>query len=85
VKKCLVHPSENVTKFQKTCKPLILVHMDNTRVDTARETQEKLDVSRFKRTARPPYRPDIEPSDFFAWLNLRLNGENMMGNMNYMK
>jgi hypothetical protein len=28
-------------------------------------TQEKLDVSRFKRTQQPLYSPDIAPSDFF--------------------
>jgi hypothetical protein len=39
--------------------------MDNARVHMARATQEKLDVSRFKRTLQPPYGPDIAPSDFF--------------------
>jgi hypothetical protein len=30
---------------KQTRKPLTLIHMDNTRVHTARTTQEKLDVS----------------------------------------
>jgi transposase len=50
-----------------------LIHMDNARVHTARATQEKLDVSRFKRTPQPPYSPDIAPSDFSFrladWMN----------------
>jgi hypothetical protein len=50
---------------KKTRKPLILIHMDNARVHTARATQEKLDVSRFKRTLQPPINPDIPSKDFF--------------------
>jgi hypothetical protein len=48
--------------------------MGNARVRTARATQEKLDVSRFKRTPQPPYSPDIAPSDFFlfGWLKTQL-------------
>jgi transposase len=52
-------------KFQKPHKPLTLIHADNARVHTARATQEKLDVSRFKHTPQPPYSPDIALSDFF--------------------
>jgi transposase len=53
--------------------------MGNARVHKA--TQEKLDVSRFRRTPQPPYSPDIAPSDFFfGWLKTQLelreyNGE----------
>jgi hypothetical protein len=59
--------------------------MDNVRIHTGRETQEKLDVSRFKRT--PQHTPDIALSDFFlfGWLNPSLTGENVMGEMNYMQ
>jgi transposase len=46
-------------------KPLTLIHMDNARVHTAREPQDKLDVSRFRRTPQPPYSEDIAPFDFF--------------------
>jgi transposase len=49
---------------KKTCKPLILIHMDNARVHVARATHRKWDISRFKRTARPPYCPDLASSDF---------------------
>jgi hypothetical protein len=49
---------------KKARKRLALIRMDNARVHTARATQEKLDVSRFKRTPPTPYRPDIAPSDF---------------------
>jgi hypothetical protein len=47
---------------KKTRKPLILVHMDNTRVHTAKATQEKLDVSWFQRTPQPSH---IALRDFF--------------------
>jgi histone-lysine N-methyltransferase SETMAR len=57
--------SENAAKFQRTRKPLTLIQMDNAKVHTARTTQEKLDVSRFKRTPQPPYSPNIALSDFF--------------------
>jgi hypothetical protein len=69
---------------------LTLIHMDNTRVHTARTTQEKLDVSWFKCTPQPPYSADIALSDFFfsvGWIP-SLNGENItkkMNHMNYMK
>jgi hypothetical protein len=48
--------------------------MDNAKVQTARANQEKLDVSRFKRTPQPPYSPDSAPSDFFlfGWLKTEL-------------
>jgi histone-lysine N-methyltransferase SETMAR len=62
-------PSRLVQKMQpkskKTRKPLTFIHMDNARVHMARETQGKLDASRFKCTPQPPYSPDIAPSDFF--------------------
>jgi hypothetical protein len=79
--------SENAAKFQKAHKLLTLIHMDNAKAHAVRATQDKLDVSRFKRMPQPLYSPDIAPSDFFlfGWLKTRLNGENMMGNMNYMK
>jgi hypothetical protein len=59
---------------KETRKPLTLIYMDNIMVHTARATQEKLDVSRFKRTPQPPYGPDISPSYFylFDWLKTRL-------------
>jgi hypothetical protein len=46
-------------------KPLTLIHKDNTRVQIARATQEKLDVSRSKHTPQPSYNPDIAPFNFF--------------------
>jgi hypothetical protein len=39
--------------------------MDNAKVHTARATQDKLNVSRFKRTPQQLYSPDIAPADFF--------------------
>jgi hypothetical protein len=56
--------SENAAKFQNIHKPLTLIHMDNSKVHTARATQEKLDVSRFKLTRQSPYSLDIAPSNF---------------------
>jgi histone-lysine N-methyltransferase SETMAR len=59
--------------------------MDNAMAHTARATQEKLDISRFKRTPEPRYSPDIAPSDFFlfGWRKTRLerreyNGEDAL-------
>jgi hypothetical protein len=54
----------------KTRKLFALIHMDNARVHTARVTQDKLDVSRFKRIPQPLYSQDIASSNFFpfGWL-----------------
>jgi hypothetical protein len=71
---------------KKTRKSLTLIHIGNARVHTAKATQEKLDVSRFKSTPQRPYSPDIAPFDFFfsvGW-KLSLNGKNIIGKMNYM-
>jgi hypothetical protein len=48
--------------------------MYNARIHTARETQGKLDISRFKRTPQPPHHSDIAPSDsfLFGWLKSQL-------------
>jgi hypothetical protein len=71
----------------KKPKPLTSIHPDNARVHTARETQEKLDVSRFKCTPQPPHSQDFAPSDFFFSVGRKpsLNGENIMEKINYMK
>jgi transposase len=66
---------------EKTRKPMNLIHMDNARVHTTKAAQEKLDVSRFRRTPKLLYRPDIAPSgSFLGWLKTQLerrecNGE----------
>jgi hypothetical protein len=64
-----------------TRKPLTLIHIDNARVYTARATQEKLDVSRFKRTPQPPHSPDIAPSELFlsGWLKTQLERRECKG------
>jgi hypothetical protein len=66
---------------------MTLIHMNNAKVHTARVTQVKSDVSGFKRTPQPPYSPDIAPSGFFFSVGCKpsLDGENIMGRMNYMK
>jgi transposase len=84
----LVHSLRKCSKIpKKTRKPLSLIHMENATVHTARATQEKLDVSWFKGTQQPPYSPDIAPSEFFFSVGWKpsLNGENIMGKMNYTK
>jgi hypothetical protein len=67
VKKGSVHSLRKCIQIPKTHKPLLLIHWDNARVHTARATQERLDVSRFKRTPQLPYSPGIAPSDFFLF------------------
>jgi hypothetical protein len=59
----LAHKMQPNSKKART--PLTLIHMDNARVHMAREAQEKLDVSRFKRTPQPPESSEIALSDFF--------------------
>jgi transposase len=65
MKKCSVHSLRKCSQNPKNRKPLTLIHMGNARVHTAGATEEKLDVSRFKRTQQPPYMPDIASSDLF--------------------
>jgi transposase len=72
---------------KKARKRLTLIHRDNAKVHRARATQEKLAVSRFKRTPQPPYGPDIAPSDSFflvGWKS-RWNGVRISSKMNYPK
>jgi hypothetical protein len=68
-------PQKMQPNSKTTGKPLTLIHMDNARIHTARATQEKLDLSRFKRTPQPQHSPDIVPSSFslFSWLNTQLD------------
>jgi hypothetical protein len=49
---------------RKPRKPLTLIHITNAMVYSASETQENLDISRFKRTRQPAHIPDIGRSDF---------------------
>jgi hypothetical protein len=72
--------SENAAKFRKTRKPLTLIHMDNTRVHTARATQEKSDVSdsnarRNHRIARMLHHPTF----LFNWLKTALERKEFNG------
>jgi hypothetical protein len=46
--------------------------MDNARVHTARATQEKLDVFRFKRHSHPIPRILHHPALLFGWLKTQL-------------
>jgi hypothetical protein len=52
-------------KSERTHKPLTLIHMENASVRTARVTQEKWDVSLFKRMPQPRDGRILHHSPFF--------------------
>jgi histone-lysine N-methyltransferase SETMAR len=58
--------AQKCNQVPKNSQTLTLIHMDNARIHMTRATQEKLDVSRSKRTPQPPYSPNIASSDFFS-------------------
>jgi hypothetical protein len=55
---------------KQTRKPFTLIQMDNARVHTTTVTQEKLDVSRFKRIRQSPSNQEIALFDFFFLVGL---------------
>lgn len=50
-------------------KPFLL--MDNARPHTARESQQKVKEKNWNVVYHPPYSPDIAPSDYFLFSNLK--------------
>jgi hypothetical protein len=72
---------------RKVTKPFTLIHLVNARVHMGKVAQDKLNVSRLKRTPQPPDNQDIAQSSFFFSLDLkpRLNAEDITGKTNYTK
>lgn len=60
----------------KLTKGIILLH-DNARPHTARLTNQKINELGWEILDHPPYSPDLAPSDFFLFKNLKnfLRGE----------
>ncbi|XP_011865157.1 PREDICTED: histone-lysine N-methyltransferase SETMAR-like, partial [Vollenhovia emeryi] len=52
-------------------KKKILFHQDNTRVHTCMVAMSKLNELKFELLPHPPYSPDLAPSDFFLFPNLK--------------
>jgi histone-lysine N-methyltransferase SETMAR len=45
----------------------VLLHHDNTRPHTARETQERIQELQWELLQHPPHSPDLAPSDFLLF------------------
>jgi histone-lysine N-methyltransferase SETMAR len=52
-------------------KKKILFHQDNARVHTCMVAMSKLNELKFELLPHPPYSPDLAPSDFFLFPNLK--------------
>ena len=67
--------SEKVKKRRPHLKK-ILFHQDNAHVHTCAVSMDKIMKLKFELLQHPPYPPDLAPSDFFLFPNLkkRLDG-----------
>jgi hypothetical protein len=45
----------------------LIVHADNPRPHTAKSSMDFMDANRMTQAPRPPYSPDLAPSDFFLF------------------
>lgn len=63
-------------------KKKILFHQDNARVHTCAVSMAKIQELKFELVDHPPYSPDLAPSDFFLFPNLKkwLAGQRFMSN-----
>jgi histone-lysine N-methyltransferase SETMAR len=54
----------------------LIVHADNARLHTARSSTDFLEANGMKRAPHPPYSPDLAPSDFYLFgdVKRRLSG-----------
>jgi [histone H3]-lysine36 N-dimethyltransferase SETMAR len=60
----------------------ILFHQDNARVHTCLRSMAKIEELKFELVDHPPYSPDLAPSDFFLFPNLKkwLSGQHFFSN-----
>jgi len=60
----------------------ILFHQDNARVHTCSRSMAKIEELKFELVDHPPYSPDLAPSDFFLFPNLKkwLSGQRFFSN-----
>ena len=60
----------------------ILFHQDNARVHTCLRSMAKIDELKFQLVDHPPYSPDLAPSDYFLFPNLKkwLGGQRFFSN-----
>jgi len=61
-----------VCRVRRSTSPILLLH-DNARPHTARAMIDALETLKFQVLSRPPYRPDLAPSDFHFFPHLKRN------------
>ena len=71
-KKFQIWPNSNGKK--------IWLHLDNCKVHSSKQTTTNISQSSFKRAPHPPYSPDIAPSDFYLFGNIKKKLEGAMFN-----
>ena len=60
--------TENAIKsMEKKTKHSPILHYDNAKPHTAKQTIQKIDSLGWKKLEHPPYSPDISPNDFFLY------------------
>ena len=60
----------SLCRVRRSTTPNLLLH-DNERPHTARTTIDALETMKFEVLSHPPYRPDLAPSDFHFFPNLK--------------
>lgn len=65
----LRHVIQTKRRWKLSCN--VILHHDNARLHTASKTNDKIPGGRLKLFDHPPYSPNLEPSDYFLFLNLK--------------
>jgi len=66
-----VHSFTSNSRLSGATFAFILYHHDNTPSHTSLKAMAKLDQLRFELVAHPPYSPDLAPSDYYVFPNLK--------------
>ena len=67
----LVHLKEEIAKKQPQMKKKVLFHQDNAQCHKLIATMTKLHQLHFELLSHPPYFPDLAPSDYWLFADLK--------------
>jgi len=77
-----VHSFKSYSRLSGAIFAFVLYHHDNAPSHTSLKAMVKLDQLRFELVAHPPYSPDLAPSDYYLFPNLKrwLQGKRFTSN-----
>ena len=67
----LVRPAENRHPWKMPSSKGVLLQQDNARVHTCKVAMDAVERNRYELIPNPAYSPDLAPSDFFLFPNLK--------------